>query len=473
MNDVKKNIAYNLAYQILAIVLPLITAPYLSRVIGAEGVGIYSFSHSMALYFTYITLLGLTNYGNRAIAAVQDDYEERSRLFCEIYCMQLICFAVSISAYLIYTFFFSLDKMAALIMTCTVVSSVFNINWFFFGMEKFKLTVVRNSVIKVLTVIAIFVFFRDRNDIYVYVGIMSLGFLASQMYLWPFLKSMVRIQRPKLKNVVAHFKPNLILFIPVIAISIYNIMDKVFLGYMSTMEQVGYYENAERIITVTVATIAAIGTVMLPRISALVAENKADESKQYLDKTMLVVLAYGNAVMFGVFAVAKEFSVVYYGEDFIQTGVVMCYLAVTVVFRGCANVVRTQYLIPNKKDTVYLISVILGAIVNLIINLLLIPRLHAVGAAIGTICAETVVCMYQILCVRHALSLVKYVKWEFVFAMMGVVMFLCIHFMPVPENDILALGLHVTVGAAIYIFLAGLYIIKREKFNIVDMKKKR
>ena len=140
-----------------------------------------------------------------------------------------------------------------------------------------------------------------------------------------------------------------------------------------------------------------------------------DESKQYLDKTMLVVLAYTNAVMFGIFAVAKEFSVVYYGEDFLTTGVIMCYLAVTVVFLGCGNVVRTQYLIPHKEDSIYLISAILGAVVNLVINILLIPRLDAVGAAIGTICAEIVVWLYQILSVRHELRLRKYLKWQIIF----------------------------------------------------------
>ncbi len=473
MKNIKKNIAYNLAYQVLAIILPFITAPYLSRVIGANGVGIYSFSHSVALYFTYITLLGLTNYGNRAIAAVQNDYEERSRLFCEIYCMQVICFVVSICEYLIYTFFFSTDKTAAIIMTFTVISSVFDINWFFFGMEKFKLTVIRNSVIKVLTVACIFLFVHSKDDIYVYVAIMSVGFLASQLCLWPFLKNMVKLQRPRLADVAKHFKPNLVLFVPVIAVSIYKIMDKVFLGYMSTMEQVGYYENAERIITIAVTMITAVGTVMLPRMSSLIADNKMDESKQYLDKTMLVVLAYTNAVMFGIFAVAKEFSVVYYGEDFLTTGVIMCYLAVTVVFLGCGNVVRTQYLIPHKEDSIYLISAILGAVVNLVINILLIPRLDAVGAAIGTICAEIVVWLYQILSVRHELRLRKYLKWQIIFTLTGLVMFLVIRFMPTHNNAIIALGLHILVGAAVYILLAGLYIIKVEKFAIVHVKKKK
>ena len=156
--NLKKNILFNFAYQILALILPFITAPYLSRTIGAEGVGVFSFSQSIALYFTYITLLGLSNYGNRAIAEVQDNENKRSKIFFEIYTMQLLAFIISVSLYIIYVLFFSVNKTAAVIMIGWVVSAAFDINWFFFGMELFKLTVVRNTLIKIISVICIFVF---------------------------------------------------------------------------------------------------------------------------------------------------------------------------------------------------------------------------------------------------------------------------------------------------------------------------
>ena len=156
--NLKKNILFNFAYQILALVLPFITAPYLSRTIGAEGVGVYSFSQSIALYFTYITLLGLSNYGNRAIAEVQDDENKRSKIFFEIYSMQFCSFLISIFLYLVYVIFFSVNHIAAIIMIGWVVSAAFDINWFFFGMEQFKLTVIRNTIIKIISVACIFIF---------------------------------------------------------------------------------------------------------------------------------------------------------------------------------------------------------------------------------------------------------------------------------------------------------------------------
>lgn len=470
MNSIKKNIVYNLFYQILAIILPFITAPYLSRVIGASGVGLYSFSHSIALNFTYITLLGLTNYGNRAIAAVQNDVEKRSKLFCEIYAMQCCCFLVSLTLYAVYIVAFSADYLAACIMILTVASSLFDINWFFFGMEQFKLTVIRNTVIKVLTVICVFIFVKDQNDIYIYIAIMSLGFLASQLCLWPFLKKFVYFYVPKWKDFVRHFKPNLILFVPVIAVSIYKMLDKIFLGYMSTMEQVGYFENAERIITVSVTLITAVGTVMLPRTTSMLAEHKNQEGLVFLDKTMMLVLAYANAVFFGILAVANEFSVIYYGEDFTQTGVIMQYLAVTVIFLGCGNVVRTQYLIPMHEDKVYLKSAVFGAIINAAVNILLIPKLEAVGAAIGTIFAEVFVCCYQVFAVRKKLNIKKYCKWELVFGLIGCLMFLLVKLVPVPSSGILALGERVVLGAVFYLVVTYIYLRKFENFKIKLLK---
>lgn len=466
MSSLKKNIAYNIIYQVLILILPLLTAPYLSRVIGADGVGVYSFSHSAALYFTYITLLGLTNYGNRTIASVQNDYEKRSHAFCEIFSMQFITFCISIILYVFYAAFLSVDKTAAMVAGLWVLSSLFDINWFFFGMEQFKLTVTRNTIIKILTVICIFVFVKTKDDIYIYIAIMAVSTVLSQLCLWPFLRRYIHFVRPKLKDVLKHFKPNLMLFVPVIAISLYKIMDKVMLGYLSTMTEVGYYENAEKIINITLTLITALGTVMLPRMSALVSSNKTKESTKYMDDSVMFVAAYTNAVMFGLFAVAKNFAVVFYGDDFAMSGTIMIYLAVTTVLIGVGNVWRTQYLIPNKKDNIYIISAIIGAVVNLVVNAILIPYLAAVGAAIGTIVAEASVFVYQLFCIRKEINVLLYLKYEIVYLIIGGIMFGAIRLLPEFSNKIVNIAADVAVGAVVYIVLAAAYILKVKKKNL-------
>lgn len=466
MANLKKNIVYNFTYQVLILILPFITAPYLSRVIGPDGVGTYSFAYSVALYFTYITMLGLNNYGNRSIASTQNDLGKRSDTFCEIHVMQIISFCISALMYGIYVLFFSVDKVAATVMGIMVLSSLFDINWFFFGMELFKLTVTRNAVIKIGTAICIFAFIKERSDVYKYILIMATSVLLSQMCLWPFVKRYVHFSRPSLKNVLKHFKPNLTLFVPVIAVSLYKIMDKVMLGYMSTMTEVGYYENAEKIINIALTLITAVGTVMLPRMTALISNNNISESRKYIDKSMALVLAYSNAVAFGIFAVGKLFAVVYYGKDFEKTGIIMILLAVTIVFLGCGNVVRTQYLIPNKHDKIYIYSAIIGAVMNLVINGLLIPEYASIGAAIGTIAAEFCVLFYQLYSIRKELNLKEYAQYEAIFALIGVIMVIVINVLPESDSSAINLAVKILAGGCVYVIIAGFYLVKAQQFKI-------
>ncbi|HBJ1651638.1 oligosaccharide flippase family protein [Clostridium botulinum] len=467
MSNLKKNIIYNFTYQLLILILPFITAPYLARTIGANGIGIYSFSQSIILYFTYFSVLGLSNYGNRVIASVQNNYESRSRLFCEIYTMQIITFIISLIAYIIYVKFFSIDKIASWIMGIWFLSSAFDINWFFFGMEQFKLTVIRNAIIKLASVVCIFIFVKDKQDIYIYITIMAVSTLVSQMCLWPYLKKFIYIIKPSWKNIVVHFKPNFVLFIPVIAVSLYKIMDKVMLGYMSTMSEVGYYENAEKIINMVVSLIVAIGTVMLPRMTALVANDNQEESKKYMDNTMIIVLIYVNASMFGLFAIADEFCTIYFGGGFTKTGIIMCYLSSTIIFLGCGNVIRTQFLIPNKKDKIYINSAIIGAILNLIVNMILIPKYSSIGASIGTICAEFSVCAYQLFKVKKEIDLKKYIKYEIVFLGIGIIMWTVIKLCPLINNIYLSLIIHIFLGAIIYTIISLIYLIKVDKNRMI------
>lgn len=448
MKSLKKNVLYNSIYQFLILFLPFITAPYLARVIGATGVGIYSYSYSVAQYFVYIAMLGLNNYGNRSIASVNHDREKRSKVFSEIYCMQLITSVCSVILYIAYIIL-SEEKVAASIMLLYVFSAMFDINWLFFGTENFKLTVTRNTIIKIGCLVAIFLFVKDSGDTYVYVLIMALSTFISQAALWPFVKREVDFKFPKLNDIIKHFKPNLLLFIPVVAVSIYKVMDKIMLGSLSSTEVLGYYEYANKIYDIPLLLVTAIGTVMLPRMTYLYSNDKLNEATKYLDETMEYVLAFANAATMGLIAIADEFVLLYYGKAFMQSGIIIKYLCVTIVVVAAGNVLRTQYLIPKKRDAVYSISAILGAVVNFIINAILIPSKGAIGAAIGTIAAEFVVFAYQAFCVRKEIKWSKYILMEFQYLILAVVMWFAITKITL-NSTFGTLVIRIVLGAIIY-----------------------
>lgn len=456
MSRVRTNIAYNFAYQLLILLLPLVTAPYLARVVGAEGVGVYSYSYAVATYFVYFIMLGLNNYGNRTIAACQDDRIERSRAFWSIYAMQVACFAVSGGCYLGYSLLFAGDATVALLQGLYVLSALFDINWFFFGMERFRLTVVRNTVVKVATTVLIFVFVRDAGDVNVYVGIMCGGFLVSQLALWPFLRRFVDFYLPKLSEVVPHLRPNAILFVSVIAISVYNVLSKIMLGSMAGAEAVGFFESAAKIAAVPVALVGAVGTVMLPRTSALIAKGEADRAGSHTDKTLRAVMAFTSLAAFGIPAVASPFTQVFYGPGFEESARVLAILAATVPLLGFGNVLRTQYLIPNARDSVFLWSAVCGAAASVALNLLLIPDFGAVGSAFASVGAESAVLIYQVARVKGEVPLARYLVYAAVFLAIGFVMGAVLVFMPSAGNPLGDVVFRVLAGLIVYLPLAFL-----------------
>ena len=466
MSIIKKNFLYNILYQFLVLIIPLITAPYLSRTVGASGVGIYSYTYSIVYYFMLLCLLGVNNYGNRTIAKVRDDKEKMSKTFFEIYIFQLIMGFIMIILYIIYIYAFNIKYQSiAFLQIMFLLSSIFDINWFFFGLEEFKVTIIRNSIVKILSLVLIFLLVKTNDDLWKYVFIMSGTTLISQLAIWPFLKGKIKITNISIDGIINHIKPNIILFIPVVAVSIYKIMDKIMLGMMSTIEEVGFYENAEKIVHIPVVIIAALGTVMLPRITNMLSNGKIKEAKSYIYKSLCFVMFLSFAMMFGLIAISEDFAPFYFGIEFKKSGILIMLLSITLPFLAFANVIRTQYLIPKEKDRIYLISVILGAVVNLIMNLIFIPKYSSIGACIGTISAEIVVMIYQSISVKNDLNFVKYFNRIIEFFVKSCIMFLVVYSIKYLNiSVIIKLSLQIIVGSLSYLLLNFKYV--KDNLNI-------
>ena len=423
MKSLQKNFLYNVLYQILLVILPLITAPYISRTLGATAVGVYSYTYSVAYYFLLIAMLGIGNHGNRSIAAVRDDRKKLNKTFSSIYSLQVITFSIAILAYAIYLVLFVKDnRLIVLLQLIYVTSGLFDIGWLFFGLEQFKLTVARNTLIKISTVVLMFVFVHKPSDLWKYTLIMSAGTLFSQAYLWLYVKKYVSFEKCSVKEITSNIKPVLILFIPVLAYSIYKVMDKIMLGNMSSYDQVGFYNNAEKIINIPMGIITALVTVMLPRMSNIVANGDKKRVDDYIRISAKLVTLLSSAIAFGLMGGSSVLAPVFFGDEFIACGEIIRLLSVTVFFIAWANVIRTQYLIPNKRDSIYLTSTMVGAILNLIINWMLIPKYQANGAAFGTIVAEFSVMLVQMVAVKNELPMRKYIMSYSPILIIGLIM---------------------------------------------------
>lgn len=473
-NSVTKNFLYNVTYQLLLIILPLITTPYISRVLGSGGVGTYTYTYTIANYFMLAAMLGVKNYGNRSTAAVRDSRQLLSRTFWEIYGLQFLCSAVVLAFYLIYILAFVREnRIIALIQGIYVLSGLLDISWLFFGVEQFRITVTRNIVIRLINLACIFLLVKDRGDLWIYTLIMTLGIALSQGYLWLYIRRIVDWYRPKLRDLRRHVLPELILFVPIIAVSLYTMMDKVMLGAMSTMNQVGFYEGASKILNIPLGVITALGTVMLPRMSNLAAKRKVRESGKYIYNSMIFAMFLASGMMFGIAGIAEDFVPLFLGEEYSSCVNLIRVMAPTVPFIAWANVIRTQYLIPNHEDRSYIISVVLGALVNLTVNALLIPHMQALGAVVGTVCAEGSVCISQTIMVRKKLKIVHYLRNTGMYFVFGAVMYLMIR--AVHSLDIgTAVGLitEILAGGCVYVLLSGSYFLLTNREAVGRLRKK-
>ena len=275
-----------------------------------------------------------------------------------------------------------------------------------------------------------------------------------------------------MKGICSHIRPNLVLFIPVLAVSIYKIMDKIMLGSMTNMTEVAYYENSEKIINIPMGIIAALGTVMLPRMSNLIATGNDKKALQMIEMSLKFIMFLAIGIAGGVIIVSPNFIPLFLGNEFVNAIPVVSLLAVTVIFISWANVVRTQYLIPHQKDKIYIKSTLLGALVNVISNIILIPRYGAVGAAIGTIFAEATVAVYQTIKVKNALEIRKYLLNSIVYVFPVIIMYIVGNIISSKiSSSIVTICMQIIFGGSIYLILTGLILLVVDKEIKLKIKK--
>ena len=456
MSNVKKNVGYQIAYRVLVILTPLITSPVISRALGADGVGEYSATIAFVTYFTLFAMLGIEKYGNRSVAVVQKDKEKRSRLFFGIYSVQIVSSIIAITAYLVSFLFINRERwLLSAIQGLWLISYLLDINWFFFGIEAFKLTVIRSAVIKVITVVLVVVFIRSPGDLYLYACIMGAGALASQLVLWGSIRKYVYFRRASWADIKPHIKPILKLFIPIIAISVFRLMDKSMLDLLSTTNHIGYYYSADKVVNIPLGLVTAVGTVMLPRIANLLSEDKKSDAQVMIKKSTELTFFLSSAVSFGIAAIAKEFVPLFFGSGY-EPVIQLLYWFVPILFlKTSGDIICSQFLIPAHKDNVFIGAMFSGAIANIICNFFLIRSFASVGAVIGTLIAEFVVVIVQLIFTREVpflrilLVQVPYVLFGGI--MLGVVR-ISAELIDLPNTA--EVFLLVVIGGAVYLMLS-------------------
>lgn len=426
--QVVKNFLYNVSYQLLVIILPLVTVPYVSNILGSEGIGNYAFTYANMQYFVIFGMVGITLYGNRQIAYVRENKEELKNTFYSIYALQLITTTISFVLFLIFTLVFNNGdyRWLYIVQGINILASMIDISWLFMGLEQFKKTVVRNTIVKLVSLASIFIFVRSSDDTVIYTLIIALSSFIGNLTFWLYIPKMIGFKRIKILELKVHLKSSLALFIPQLAIQIYVLLDRTMLGIITDTVQVGYYENSQKIVKVVLTIATAIGTVMMPKIANTVASGDMKKVKYYIQNSFFFVSALSIPIMFGLMGVAKELSPWFFGDNFkgIENLIVLSSLIILAI--SWSNVLGTQLLVPLNKTKEFTISVTAGAIINFILNLVMLKKFGAVGACLSTIIAEFTVTSVQFYFIRNFIKPKRLINSILLFIPSAVVMYIVV-----------------------------------------------
>lgn len=462
--SIKKNYIYNLLYQILVIVIPIITIPYISRVLGARNIGIYGYTLSISAYFILIGSLGVALYGQREIAYVQNNKKKCSKRFWEIFLLRILTIGI---ATVIYYFIFVKGNLKYgiyfKILLLEILGNAIDISWFFQGLEEFAKTVSRNLIVKILSLISIFIFVKTRNDLYIYFIIYVLSIVIGNLTLWLYIPKYLEKVNIKRLNIFRHLKPTIALFIPQAAIQIYTILDRTMIGtIISEKAEVGFYTQGEKIIKLLLTIITAMGTVMLPRIANRFAEKDNKAISSYIYKSFNLVFILACPLTFGIISVSKPFVPLFFGPGYERVIPIMMILSPIIIFIGISNVIGMQYLLPTKRQKEFTASVICGAITNFIINLYLIKMYGAIGAAIATLIAELVVTTIQLIYVKNSFSLKKILLIMKPYLCASFIMFIiCIIISFYIKQKLISIILQIIIGVSTYF---GILLFSKDPF---------
>lgn len=447
-----KNYLYNAGYQILLMLAPVITVPYVARVLGPHNSGINSYTNSWVTFFYLLGQLGITLYGNREIAYCRDDLVKRSRAFWEIESLQIITSAIAFVVFIVIVLLFSTTfRTFFLFQSLWIVATGLDISWYFMGMEDFKRTVTRNAIVKVISIGLIFLLVRNQNDLGRYILLLGVAQLGGSLTLWPYLKESVKWVKISTWRPFRHFYPTLLLFIPTITTQIYLVVNRLMLGRMASQADLGNFDYADKIVKLVLAVVTATGTVMLPHVANKFASGDIKSVRQSLYNSFDFVTAIAMPMMFGLMAISAKFAPWFLGSEYIPTGRIMFLEAPVILFIAWSNVTGTQYLMPVNRVHEYTASVTIGAVVNIVANLFLIAVYNANGAAIATVISELVITAVQLYFIRNTIRRRRLFSalWRYLLA--GLLMYVVVlRIDQIMKMSVINLIIQVVIGMIVY-----------------------
>ncbi len=425
--SIKVNFTLNLLNTILGVIFPIITIPYVSRVLGPEGLGIIGFNQSIVSYITIFSSLGIATYAVREVSRLKNNEEEQRICVLEILGLHLLLTVLAyIAVALLYLFVPAIRAtgLVFLILSVPIFFNAIGVVWFFQAREDFMFILVRSLVVKILSLIALFVFVKRSEDVVTYAAVIA--FADSSNCLLNFIKlvKIIKIQnlnRYKL-DIFRHVYPTLTIFAMGIVISLYLDLPAVFLGFVNGEDSVGYFVTSSKLSKVVLSLVTALGTTLLPRMSHYYTIGDYKNFKLLEQSGFKFVIGLTVPIMLAIIVIAPDIIFSFAGNEFARSVTVLRWLAPTIPVIGIAGIIGFQSLYPQGKERIIIFSAISGFVVSVILNIVLTPYYAENGAAISYLAAETTVTVAMYIIGRRYLSVKLLDRSIFIYVIASLVM---------------------------------------------------
>jgi len=387
-----KNYLYNLSYQILTIILPIITVPYVTRIFTSEDLGNYGFYNSIVSYFSLFAMLGIGIYGTKQIAVARNV----SSTFWNIYAIQLTASILALFVYVITLV--SIPKMSGMvpiILGIVLLTKMIDISWLFTGKEDFKKITLRNTMVKVAGVISIFTFIKSSEDLYLYIFLIVIFDFLGQFVMWIPAKKFIKRPSFDTKIIKKNLHPIVLLFLPQVAISLYVVLDRTLLGLLGSYSDVGIYEQGQKLTSILLTVVSSLGAVMLPRVANLLSERKEKEAQNMVRFSFILYNLIIFPMIFGLIAINEIFVKLFLGQNFQDVKYVLYIIVFNIMFIGWTNILGYQVLVVRNKNKEFMLSTTIPAIVSVAVNIAVIPFFGYIGASITSVVVEFLVFAIQ------------------------------------------------------------------------------
>ena len=415
--SLKINFIFNVALSLTSLIFPLITFPYVSRILQPAGLGKVSFATSVVSYFSIFAQLGIPTYGIRACSKVKDSKENLTKTVIEIMLINFVTVCISYVALVISLAcvdkFFEYRTLIS-IVSCSILLNAIGVEWLYKALEQYSYITIRSIIFKIVAIVLMFLLVKNQDDYNIY-GVISI-FAASASNVLNFinLKKYIKIKRTTLRylSLRKHLKPILVFFLMSVATTMYTQLDTVMLGFMKDDTVVGYYNVATKIKSVLCGIVSAFGAVVLPRASYFIEKKMIKEFRDVTNKAVEFITFFSIPICLFFIFNAQESIAFLSGVEYIATKPAMDILMPTVVLIGFTNLFSMQMLIPQGKEKISLLASISGLLVDAVANYLLIPRYDIVGASLATLLAEAIVFLIEFISLKELLlGAFQKIKW--------------------------------------------------------------